>query len=166
MPIDHFRHSFVVDALPSQVYAHLIEPENYVGLSPLVVTVRDVHRLPGAARYVAVERFRFGPFRWDNHIHVEMHGTPDRRIVSDVSSPGGIRLNATVDLRPVAADPEAATGNSTDGTGNSAGGSAGGTEVTEVVEISTPWLLRSFAIGQARKVQQERAAELTRRMRA
>jgi carbon monoxide dehydrogenase subunit G len=144
MPTDRFSHSFVVDALPSRVYAHLIEPQSYVGLSPLVVTVRDVRQVEDAVRYVAVERFNIGPFRWDNNIRVEMRGTPDERVVSDVTSPGRVRLVATVDLRPARR----------------------GTEVTEVVELTAPLLLRGFATGQARKVQQERAAELTRRMRA
>ncbi|NMO51846.1 SRPBCC family protein [Actinoplanes sp. TBRC 11911] len=144
MPTDRFSHSFVVDALPSRVYAHLIEPQSYVGLSPLVVTVREVEQVADAVRYVAVERFGFGPFRWDNNIRVEMRGTPDVRVVSDVSSPGRVRLVATVDLRPA----------------------RHGTQVTEIIELTAPILLRGFANGQARKVQQERAAELTRRMRA
>lgn len=143
MPTDRFSHSFVVDALPSRVYAHLIEPQSYVGLSPLVVTVREVRQVADAVRYVAVERFSFGPFRWDNNIRVEMRGTPDERVVSDVTSPGRVRLVATVDLRPARQ----------------------GTQVTEIIELTAPMFLRGFATGQARKVQQERAAELTRRMR-
>lgn len=144
MPTDRFSHSFVVDALPSQVYAHLIEPRNYVGLSPLVVAVRNVHSSPDAASYIAVERFNFGPFHWNNKIRVEMHGTVDKQVVSDVTSPGRIRLTATVDLKPA----------------------AGGTEVTELIELTTPRLLRSFASTQARKVQQDRATELARRMKS
>jgi carbon monoxide dehydrogenase subunit G len=138
MPSTRFRHSFVVAAPPSLVYAHLIDPRSYLGLSPLVVEVRDVH----GTDYVAVERFRLGPFHWDNPIRVAMRGTTDRQVVSTVASPGNVGLIATVDLLP-------------DGDG---------TAVTETIELTAPWFLRSFAASQARKVQLHRAAELTRRM--
>ena len=149
MPIDRFRHSFLVAASPATVYAHLMEPSNYVGLSPLVVAVRDVRPVTDAqgrpaVAYVAVERFRFGPLRWDNPIRVTMTGvTPDRQVVSAVVSPGAVRLTSTVGL--AAAD-------------------GGGTAVTESVELRTPVLLRRFARGQAMSVQRARAAELARRL--
>ncbi len=138
MPITRFSHSFTVAAPPSVVYSHLIEPRSYIGLSPLVVEVRDVR----GTDYVAVERFRAGPLRWDNPIRVAMRGTPGRQVVSTVASPGNVGLVATVDLVP----------------------EGDGTAVTESIEITAPWFLRSFAAGQARKVQLHRAAELTRRM--
>ena len=138
MPTTRLHHSFVVAAPPSVVYAHLIEPRSYIGLSPLVVEVRDVH----GTDYVAVERFRLGPVHWDNPIRVAMRGIPDRQVLSTVASPGNVALIATTDLLPDGA----------------------GTAVTESIEITAPWFLRSFAAGQARKVQLRRAAELTRRM--
>ncbi len=36
---------------PEEVFAHLAEPSNHVGLSPLVVEVRDVRREPGLLRF-------------------------------------------------------------------------------------------------------------------
>ncbi|MFI7601752.1 SRPBCC family protein [Actinoplanes sp. NPDC049681] len=145
MPIDSFSHTFRVRAAPGRLYDHLGDPDSYVGLSPLVIAVRDVRRTAGAVAYVAVERFRLGPLHWDNPIRVTMtFPEPGRRIVSDVRSPGRVHLVATVDLE---ADGE-------------------GTRVTESVTVTCPRLLRRFVIGQARSVQRARARELTRRMEA
>ncbi|MFI5894154.1 SRPBCC family protein [Actinoplanes sp. NPDC051513] len=148
MPTDHLHHSFHVAATAEEIYAHLAEPQNYVGLSPLLVAVRDVR--PGrdeqgreALSYVGVERFRFGPVKWDNRLRVTLTPVaPGRQLRSAVVSPGAVRLVATVDLTP--------DGDST--------------LVTESVELRTPTVLRRFALGQATAVQQSRAAELTRRM--
>ena len=143
VPTEEFSHSFAVAAPAGRVYAHLAEPKNYIGLSPLLVAVRDVRRDGGTVSYVAVERFTVGPVRHDNLIAVTMSfPQPGRRLVSDVVSPGRVRLTATVDLVP-------------DGDG---------TMVTETVRVTFPALLRRFVLGQARKVQRARAAELSRRM--
>ena len=140
--IDRFSHSYAVAAPPAVVYAHLMDPHNYIGLSPLIVAVRDVEPVDGGFRYVSVERFRFGPFRWDNPIRVTTTGTPDRQVVSDVKSPGWVTLHSTVDLTP----------------------SPDGTAVVESIEVTMPLLLRSFVVGQARTVQRARATELARRL--
>lgn len=142
---DEFSTTFRVAAAPGRIYDHLGDPESYVGLSPLVVAVRDVRHTGGAVAYVAVERFRLGPLHWDNPIRVTMtFPDPGRRIVSDVRSPGWVHLVATVDLEP---DGE-------------------GTRVTELVTMTSPRVLRRFVIAQARSVQRARARELTRRMEA
>lgn len=144
MSFDRFSLSFPVAAPAAKIYAHLMIPENYVGLSPLVVEVRNVHPTADGTAYTAVERFRFGPFKWDNLIKVVLIGSrPDAQVVSKVKSPGWVTLLATVDLVP---EPDSDR-----------------TQVTETVELTTPWFLRSFALGQARSVQKERAAELARR---
>jgi carbon monoxide dehydrogenase subunit G len=143
VPSAEFSHSFAVPAPAERIYEHLAEPESYVGLSPLVVEVRDVRRDRAAVSYVAVERFTFGPFKHDNLIAVRMSfPEPGRQLVSDVESPGRVRLVATVDLAPA----------------------GDGTQVTETVRVTFPALLRPFVLGQARKVQRARAAELTRRV--
>ncbi len=149
MLIDTFEHSFVVDAPAEVVYRHLSDPNSYVGLSPLVVEVRDI-RLGqddegrSIIEYVAVERFRRGKLlRWHNRIHVLITLTrPGRRLVSDVVSPGRVRLRAAVELTD---DPA-------------------GTRVTETIEVRAPAPLRRFVLDQARSVQLKRADELTRRM--
>ncbi|GAA2656032.1 acyltransferase family protein [Paractinoplanes durhamensis] len=143
MPTDRFRHSFHVAAPAGKIYAHLTDPQNYVGLSPLLVAVRDVRPGPDETTYVGIERFRLGPLKWDNRLRVTLTPvTPDRQLRSSVISPGAVRLTATVNLTPE---------------GN-------GTLVTESIELHTPAVLRRFALGQATTVQKSRATELTRRM--
>jgi hypothetical protein len=145
VPTTEFSHTFAVPAPAERIFAHLGEPESYLGLSPLIVEVRDVRRAAGTVSYVAVERLALGPFRHDNPIAVTISfPRPGRRLVSDVVSPGRVRLTATVDL---VAD-------------------GAGTLVTETVRVTCPALLRPYVVGQARKVQRFRAAELTRRMAA
>jgi hypothetical protein len=149
VPIDTFEHSFVVDAPADVVYRHLSDPNSYVGLSPLVVKVADI-RLGqdddgrSIIEYVAVERFEGGRLlRWHNRIHVLLTQTlPGRELVSDVVSPGRVRLRATVELA----------------------GEPAGTRVTETIEVRAPSPLRRFVLDQARSVQLKRAEELTRRM--
>ncbi|MFI5494101.1 CoxG family protein [Actinoplanes sp. NPDC051859] len=143
MSREQFSRSVAVSGPPERVFAHLSQPESYVGLSPLIVGVRDVRRVGDAVQYVAVERFRLGPLSWDNLIKVTMtFPEPGRRLVSDVRSPGWVHLVATVTLE---ADGE-------------------GTRVTEDVTVTFPGLLRRFVVGQAQSVQEFRAAELARRM--
>ncbi|WP_432051064.1 SRPBCC family protein [Verrucosispora sp. NA02020] len=139
----------VVAASSDEVYRHLTDPHSYVGLSPLIVAVTDVRTGQDAdgrpvTDYVAVERFRMvGPLRWDNPIRVRMVATrPGRQIISDVRSPGWVRLRAVVDLTP----------------------EAGGTRIRESVTADAPLPLRRFVAGQARRVAAYRAAELARRM--
>ncbi|MER5945734.1 SRPBCC family protein [Streptomyces sp. NPDC001904] len=143
MATEEFSRSVTVAATAARVFAHLELPDNYVGLAPLVVAVREVTTLPEEVRYVAVERFRLGPQRWDNPIRVSMtFPRTGRRIVSDVHSPGGVRLTATVDLTDT---PE-------------------GARVRETVQVVFPRPLRPLVIGQAAKAQRHRLAELARRM--
>ena len=54
MPVDAFAHTFAVAAPPVRVFAHLADPRSYVGLSPLVVAVRDVHTDGDQVTYVAL----------------------------------------------------------------------------------------------------------------
>ncbi|MFI5801971.1 SRPBCC family protein [Streptomyces sp. NPDC051561] len=153
MPTQEFARSVTVARPTEDVFTHLARPESYVGLSPLVVAVRDVEvaREVGrdvavardAVRYVAVERFRLGPLRWDNPIRVTMtFPEPGRRIVSEVRSPGRVRLTSTVTLVPDGA----------------------GTRVSEAIWVAFPRPLRALVIGQAAKAQKYRLAELARRM--
>ena len=149
MSIDNFEHSFLVGAGADAVYRHLSDPNSYVGLSPLVVEVRDI-RLGqddeghNTIAYTAVERFRKGKLlKWDNRIHVLLTLTrPGVELVSDVVSPGRVRLRATVELAPAPV----------------------GTHVTERIELTSPAALRRFVVDQARSVQQHRAQELARRL--
>jgi hypothetical protein len=149
MATDRWDTTFALPADPEVVYRHLADPHNYVGLSPLVVAVRGVRAdtdAQGRARvaYVAVERFRFARvLHWDNAIKVVMTLTePGRELVSEVVSPGRVRLTSRVVLTP----------------------QDGKTRVTETVNVTSPALLRRFVTAQARSAATHRAAELTRRM--
>ncbi len=146
--------TFRVLASPATVYQHLADPYNYVGLSPLLVEVRDVvpdtddQGRPRVA-YVAVERFRFARvLHHDNLIKVTLTQThTNQELVSDVRSPGGVRLTARVTV-----------------TGDAGGTGADATVVTETVRVTFPALLRGFVTSQARAVAAFRAVELARRM--
>jgi hypothetical protein len=138
-----------IPAEPAAVFEHLADPHSYVGLSPLVVEIRDIHPdtddqgRPRVA-YVAVERFRFARIlHYDNLIKVVLTQTrPGQELLSEVRSPGRVRLTARVVL---AAE-------------------AGGTSITESVDVTFPAPLRGFVTGQARAVAAYRANELTRRL--
>ncbi|MCP2346318.1 SRPBCC family protein [Nonomuraea roseoviolacea] len=141
-------HEFRIDAAPEEVFVHLTTPESYVGLSPLVVAVRDVDRSrPGVIRYTAVERFRLLPFltydflTYDNPIDVALH-TDGLSVYGEVRSPGRVRMAYRFDLAP-------------DG---------GGTRVRDRLDLTAPWLVAGFAAGQARKVQLARARILAERL--
>ena len=137
MPTDHFSTTFRLGAPPAEILAFLMDPHSYIGLAPLVVEVRDIRTIGDSVRYVAVERFRLGPLHWDNAIDVTM--TPgDSSVTSTVRSPGWVRLIARVTVTPQS-------------------------EVTEAVELHTPWFLRAFALRKAREAQEGRAAGLTAR---
>lgn len=143
MPTEEFTRAITVARPAEEVFAHLARPEFYIGLSPLLIAVRDIDVSADAVRYVAIERFRLGPLRWDNPIRVTMtFPGPGRRVVSEVRSPGRVRLESTVTLVP-------------EGTG---------TRVGETVRVTFPGPLRPLVIGQATKVQIHRLTELARRM--
>ncbi|GAA1414780.1 SRPBCC family protein [Catellatospora coxensis] len=150
MAVAHLVHSWRVDSPPDTVFAHLTEPRHYIGLSPLLVEVRDVRRGldeqgEPVTDYVAVERFRFlKVLRWDNLIRVRMRVLEQGAALrQSVVSPGGVRLEWTVRLTP----------------------QGDGTAVDDQMEITMAAAMRGFVTGQARGVQLHRAAELTRRMR-
>ncbi|WP_307845564.1 SRPBCC family protein [Planomonospora sp. ID67723] len=128
---------------PAALRAHLSQPQSYVGLSPLVVAVRDVETGERETRYVSVERFRFlGVVKYDNLIRVTLRSTPEA-VEGEVASPGGVRL----DYRFRLTDKD------------------GGTEVEDVLVVRA-WArpLLNFAAKKAREVQLARAEVLTSRL--
>jgi hypothetical protein len=140
VPSDTFSTAFRLGAPPAEAVAFLGDPHSDIELAPLVVAVRDIRPAGVQTRYVAVERFRLGPFHWDNAIRVTLT-VGSGAVTKAVRSPGGVRLTATV---TVAEDD-------------------GGSRATETVELHTPWLLRSFALRKAREAQAGRVAGLTAR---
>lgn len=142
MPARVLTNTFHVDAAPEKVFEHLTTPESYIGLSPLVVAVRDVDRSePGVVRYTSIERFRFLGLKYDNPIAVTLL-TEGLSVRGQVRSPGGVRMGYRFDLSP----------------------EAGGTRMDDRLDLSAPWLVMGFAAGQARKVQLARARILAERL--
>ncbi|MET9874945.1 SRPBCC family protein [Actinacidiphila glaucinigra] len=148
MPSTELEHTFRVAAPPEEVYAHLAEPTHYIGLSPLLVEVRDVHRSGGSVHYTAVERFRFlGLLRHDNVIGVTLVAVPDRLphsavISGEVRSPARVRMGYRFAIER-------------DGAGSI---------VTDTLRLRTPPGLLRFAASQAGAVQRARARVLKARL--
>ncbi|WP_248843989.1 SRPBCC family protein [Streptomyces hirsutus] len=148
VPSTELKHTFQIAAPPEEVFAHLAEPLHYVGLSPLLVAVRDVRRNGGTVNYTAVERFRFlGVLRHDNIIDVTLAAVPDglphsAEIFGEVRSPGRVRMSYRF-----AIDCHEA-----------------GSVVTDTLHLRTPPGLLRFAASQAGAVQRARACVLTARL--
>ena len=147
MPIDTFEHRFDVDAPPDTIYRHLSDPNSYVGLSPLVVEVRDIKLGQdddgrNIIEYVAVERVTAGRLHWTYRVDVLLTlTTPGFVLTNYRASPGGVRTEATVTLESALS----------------------GTHVYETLEVRSPAVLRRFATDQTRSIQLKRAEELARR---
>ncbi|GAA3512531.1 hypothetical protein FHR32_000946 [Streptosporangium album] len=143
MPKATLRHTFHVRNTPAALRAHLSQPQSYVGLSPLVVAVRDIRQDGEETRYTSVERFRFfGLVRYDNLIKVTLRSTP-LTVEGEVDSPGGVRL----DYRFVLDEKD------------------GGTEVEDTLVVHA-WNgpLLGYAAKKAREVQLARAGILASRL--
>ncbi|MFJ9693265.1 SRPBCC family protein [Kitasatospora sp. NPDC101183] len=151
MPSTELSCTYDVAATPAAVLAHLAEPRNYVGLSPLLVDVRDVRCEGGVTHYVAVERFRFlGLVRHDNVIQVTLRAEgarlPGEAVVSgEVVSPGGVRMDYRFAI-----------------TARGEGGSL----VVDTLRLHAPFGLLRYAAGKAGAVQAERGRVLAVRLGA
>ncbi|MDH6131432.1 hypothetical protein P3T37_000801 [Kitasatospora sp. MAA4] len=149
MPSTELSHSYDIAATPAAVLAHLAAPENYIGLSPLLVDVRDVRREGGVTHYAAVERLRFlGLVRHDNVIQVSLRTEdarlPDEATISgEVVSPGGVRMDYRFAVT--------ARGD-------------GGSLVADRLRLHAPFGLLRYAAGKAGAVQAERGRVLARRL--
>jgi hypothetical protein len=145
MSQSQFDYTCLIAAPPSHIYEFLSEPQNYRGLQPLVIDVRDVeygedeegHQI---RRYVAVERFRFlSAIRYDNPIRVLVTlAKPGELLINDVEARFNVRVHFVTAFKP-------------DGIG---------TEVAETVTIHAPRLLQSYTVNQAKAAQQARFSNL------
>ena len=151
MAVETFAQRYFIPAPAERIYDHLAQPENYVGLSPLVVAVRDVQtsRDPQGRevqRYVSVERFHFlGFIRYDNLIRVTTTLTqPPAQLISEVDSPGWVHVQFVFDLQP----------------------DAEGTWIDETVTAQALPPLIGFVVAEAKRVQQARVGILMSRMAA
>lgn len=166
MPSRILTHSFTVDAAPAVVAAHLADPHSYLGLSPLIVAVREVHAVdgrPGVTGYTAVERFSALGLHYDNLIAVTLAADESdvrRRIVGgNVVSPGGVRLSYRYTIEPGGSSTGASTTGVTDASVTDAAA-----RVTDTITVHAPFGLLRFACGQARSVQLSRALILAQRL--
>ena len=149
MAAETFAQRYFIAAPAERIYDHLAQPENYVGLSPLVVAVRDVQtsRDPQGRevqRYLSVERFHFlGFIRYDNLIRVTTTLTqPPAQLISDVDSPMWVRVRFVFDLQP----------------------DAEGTWIDETVTAQALLPLLGFVVAEAKRVQVARVQILKTRM--
>lgn len=151
VPSTELSRSYEVLAAPAALLAHLAEPANYIGLSPLLVDVRDVRREGEVTHYAAVERFTFlGLVRHDNVIQVSLRTEdarlPDEATVSgEVVSPGGVRMDYRFAI-------------TAQGEANSL--------VVDTLRLRAPLGLLRYAAGKAAAVQAERGRVLARRLNA
>lgn len=145
MPTRTFRHEFALAASARDVFDHLRDPQSYVGLSPLVVAVRDVREVDAVVHYTAVERVPIvGAWHIDNPIKVTIVAEGDGPFVvrGDVDSPGGVTLAYRYDI----AD------------------SGGGCALVDEITLTAPLGLTRFAASRARAVQLARARILAERL--
>ena len=141
-------------ALPvTEVYGHLAEPENYVGLSPLVTRVYDIRRHANSdqqavVQYVTVEHFRFfGFIPYNNHIRVtSTQVQPNAVLIHEVDSPLNVYVRFVNEFSPIETDR--------------------GTSIVETVTIRCPRWVHGFVVGQAKSTQAVRFARLKARLEA
>lgn len=144
-----FQERYFIAAPIRTVYAHLSEPQNYMGLSPLLVEVSDISRTLDSRgktviHYRAVEELRyFGFIKYHNPIRVALTLTEmNKHMLTEVKANLGIFMRFRYDFEEV----------------------GGSTWITEIVEAQTPTLLSSYVIGQAKHAQQSRINNLKARM--
>jgi hypothetical protein len=154
MAISTLDHSWQVPAPVAAVFAHLTDPYNYLGLSPLIVAVREVRPVtdiagPPALDYLAIERFRLlRVLRWDNPISVRLtHSEASGTITQHVVGPGNVQVISTLQISAV----------------NNAIGDGQLSQLDEHLSITMPGPLRGFVTRQVRSAQLYRSSELTRR---
>ncbi len=144
-----FQHRYFVNVSPSKLYEYLSQPQNYVGLSPLVTEVSEPQSSSDSQgqsviRYEAVETFKvLGFLRFPNRIKVAMVMThPARQMINQVEAAFNVRLKFVFDFEP----------------------EGSGTWVHENVTAHMPLLLRGFVVSQAKAVQQARGEILKERL--
>ncbi|MFT3798590.1 SRPBCC family protein [Microbacterium sp.] len=146
MPTRTLLGEFALAASAHTVFDHVRDPQSYVGLSPLVVSVGDIEEIADGYRYRAVERVPIvAGWTVDNPLVVTLfarHEADAYVVHGEVVSPGGIRVWYRYDIT---ADGE-------------------GCRVRDEVVLRTPWGLGRFAAARARAVQLARPSVLAQRL--
>ena len=144
-----FEYRYFVNVPASKLYDYLSEPQNYVGLSPLVTEVSTGESSSNSEgqpviRYEAVETFNFlGFMHYPNRIKVAIIlARRDEQMINMVEAALNVRLKFVFDFEP----------------------EGSGTWVHESVTAHMPLLLKGFVVAQAKAVQQARGEILKERM--
>jgi hypothetical protein len=142
--VTRFEREVTVRAGAARVYTELAEPARFLGLQPLLTSVRELPGADGTRVFAATERVPIaGPIALPSRLRVELR--PDRaarRIAFATRAPLGIALRGAFDL--------AETG--------------GATRVVESVELACAGWLRGFVLPQAIHAQEALLANLKRRL--
>jgi hypothetical protein len=147
MPTRVLRNEFALDIPARVVFDHVRDPQSYIGLSPLVISVDGVEEVTSGFRYRAVERVPIvGRWRYDNPLRVTLYGEGDGPFVvhGEVESNGGIHVDYRYDIVAEGA----------------------GCRVHDVVSLRTPFGLAGFSAKRAREVQLGRPGVLAARLGA
>jgi hypothetical protein len=121
----------------AEVYAHLANPQNFLGLQPLLIDMSPISATVenglNVRSYETVEAFRIGErVVYRNRIRVKLTLThPPEQIDTLVYSPGGVTLNVQYLFAPENDD----------------------TRLTEIMEVQMPRLLAGFVVHQATQAQ-------------
>ena len=144
-----FQHRYFVNVSTPKVYEYLSQPQNYVGLSPLVTEVSDPESSQDnqgqrVIHYEAIETFTFlGFMRYPNRIKVDVILThPDKQMINLVEAALNVRLKFIFDFQP----------------------EGSGTWIHESVTAQMPLPLRGFVVAQAKAVQLARGEILKERL--
>jgi hypothetical protein len=141
-----FERAVTIASPPGRVFEELAAPERFLGLQPLLRSVREVAGREGARCFEAVERVPlFAGLSLPSRLRVELVPADDRtRVAFHTRAPLGIRLDGAFALRAV----------------------ANGTEVRETVALRCARGLRGFVAPQAMRAQEALLANLKRRLEA
>ena len=141
-----FERAVTIESPRARVFAELAEPQRFLGLQPLLRSVREVPGADGARCFEAVEYVPlFGGLSMPSRLRVEL--APDAnetRVGFRTVAPLGIRLDGAFELLDV----------------------AGGTEVRESVALRCARWLRRFVAPQAMRAQEALLANLKQRLEA
>lgn len=151
MTVNKVDKSIIIAVPPAEVYAEISEPNNLLGLQPLVVEVSPVSRSQDSEgntvlTYQSVELFRLGgivPYR--NAIQVESTLFPEQwRMLSRVKSPLNIQLEFAYQIK--------AAGQ--------------GTQLDLNINFTAPSLIREFVLSQVNTAQDAVLVNLKTRLEA
>lgn len=139
-----FEHEISIAAPLARVFAELAEPMRFLGLQPLLTSVREIAASEGARAFEAMERIRLlGPLSMLSWLRVELHpDAAEGRIRFATRAGLGVRLAGAFSL--------------------CSEGSC--TRVRQSVELHCAAWLRRFVLPRAMRAQQALLANLKQRL--